>query len=206
MRSVKTEGVVSQRRRDGGVFALEAFGALCGAALAVVEFDEEAVEGAPELDEVGAAAGVRVVWLEAGDLRADACDLAGSQIDQEIELSVCVEEGGGERAPVGGVVGDVIEGEVVCEHGEAHVDHVAEIHLQRLYGAEAPEDLQDDLPERFHGQHYTLARGAVDSGRHYPPNFRANALSLFGDLFLCPTVSVQLHPSIRPTACHPGSA
>ncbi|HOY79852.1 MAG TPA: hypothetical protein PLN33_18705, partial [Hyphomonadaceae bacterium] len=61
MRSVKTEGVVSQRRRDGGVFALEAFGALCGAALAVVEFDEEAVEGAPELDEVGAAAGVRVV-------------------------------------------------------------------------------------------------------------------------------------------------
>jgi len=194
MRSVKTEGVVSQRRRDGGVFALEAFGALCGAALAVVEFDEEAVEGAPELDEVGAAAGVRVVWLEAGDLRADACDLAGSQIDQEIELSVCVEEGGGERAPVGGVVGDVIESEIVCEHGEAHVDHVAEIHLQRLYGAEAPEDLQDDLPERFHGWEYIPARGAVDSGRLRPPSWGRRWLKSCGVGFLCPTILHHHYP------------
>nr|HPN07575.1 hypothetical protein [Hyphomonadaceae bacterium] len=61
MRSIETEGAVAERRRDGGVLTLEAFGALYGVALVVVELRDEAEEGAPELDEVGAAAGVRVV-------------------------------------------------------------------------------------------------------------------------------------------------
>ena len=45
------------------------------------------------------------------------------------------------------------------------------------------------------GKRITLVQGAVDSGKLHPPNFRANALSLFGMIFGCPTDLVQLHPS-----------
>ncbi len=102
-RSCKTEGEVVG-------FTTQAFGAQTRVAFVVVELGDEALEGAPELDEVRAALSVGEIGREAGDLCAHACDLAGSQIDQQVQLSVRVEEGGGECAPVGGIMRDVVEG------------------------------------------------------------------------------------------------
>ncbi len=146
-RSCKTEGEVVG-------FAAQAFGAALGVALVVGEFGGEALEGAPECDEVCAGVGPGEVWLEAVDARSHAGDLAGSQVDQEIDLAVRVEEGGGDGLAVGGVEGEVVDGVFVREHAEAELDDVREVRLQRLNRAEAPEDLQDDLPERFHGWEY----------------------------------------------------
>ncbi|RYY97924.1 MAG: hypothetical protein EON61_19780 [Alphaproteobacteria bacterium] len=95
MRSIKTERVVAQRRRNGGCFALEALGAQAGEALVVVELCDEVLEGAPEGHQVGRGARAGVVGDEAGVARRDAGDLAGAQIDQEIELGVGVSEGRG---------------------------------------------------------------------------------------------------------------
>ncbi len=185
-RSCKTEGAV-------GVLALEAVGATLSIALVVVEFDEEAMEGAPEGGDVGAAVRVGEIRLEACDLRADAGDLAGAQVDQQVELAVRVEHRGGDGAAVGEVCGEGFD--VVREHGEAHGDDIAEVRLQRLNRAEAPEDREDDLPERFHGWEYIPARGAVDSGRVYPPSWGRRWLKSGGMIFGCPTV---LHPRYPP--------
>jgi len=207
MRSIKTEGAVAERRRDGCVFAAHAFGAEMREALVVVEFRDQAVEAFPEREDVGTGVGVGVVGLEAGDAGALAADFAGSQIDQEIGLAVGVEEGCCERGSVGGVFCEVFEAVVVCEHGEAHGDDIAEVRLQRLNRAEAPEDREDDLPERFHGWEYIPARGAVDSGRLRPPSWGRRRLKSCGMVFGCPAVWGRSIPHSRiTTTCHPGSA
>jgi hypothetical protein len=190
-RSCKTEGVV--------VFArAQAFGAFDRVTLVVVELRDEAVEAFPEREDVCAGVGVGIVWLEAGDLRADACDLAGSEIDQQVQLAVGVEESGGECGSVGGVLCEVFE--VVGEQGEADGDDIVQVHLQRLNGAEAPEDRQDDLPERLHGWEYIPARGTVDSGREYPLSWTHRYLKSCGMIFGCPTVLHHLYP---PFSLHP---
>jgi len=84
-------------------------------------------------------------------------EFAGAQIDQQVELGVGVGQGCGDLAAVVRVLREGFDFAVVCEEGEADLDHITQIHLQRLNGVEAPEDRKDDLPERFHGQEYTLA-------------------------------------------------
>ena len=116
-----------------------------------------------------------VVGLEAQP-RGDACEFAGAAVDQQIELAVGVEEGGGEDAAGFGIFAEEGEMLVVGEPAEAALDGVMQVHLQRLNGAEAPEDRQDDLPERVHGQHHTLAQRPVRSNGLYPPIFDANGL------------------------------
>jgi hypothetical protein len=98
MRRIKTEGAVAQRRRDGGGFTLEARGAQAGQTFVIVELCDEALEGAPEGHQVGRGVRAGVVGDEAGIARRDACDLAGAEIDQEIELRVRVSEGRGDEA------------------------------------------------------------------------------------------------------------
>jgi len=120
--------------------------------LIVVELCDEAFEGAPEGQRVGAGMGVGEVGNEAGVARGDAGDLAGAEIDQQIELGVRVGEGRGDDAAVGWIVGEAVELDIRGEDGEADLDHVMEIHLQRRDRPEAPEDPQDDLPERVHGE------------------------------------------------------
>ena len=109
------------------------------------------------------------VGNEARVARGDAGDLAGAEIDQQVELGVRVGEGRGDKAAVGWVVGEAVEFELRGEESEADLDGVAQVHLQRLYGAEAPEDPQDGLPERVHGWEYTRGSGAVSSAGRYPP-------------------------------------
>ena len=58
MRSIETEGAVAQRRRNDARFAPQGLRAEFGEAFVVVEFCDEALEGAPEGERVGA--GVRV--------------------------------------------------------------------------------------------------------------------------------------------------
>jgi len=186
-RSCKTEGVVVFVRT-------QAFGAFDRVTLVVVELGDEPVEAFPEREDVSAGVGVGIVWLEAGDAGADAGYLAGSQVDQQVQLSVRVEEGGGECGSVGGVVGDVVDFGFVGEQGEAHGDDIVQVHLQRLNGAEAPEDRQDDLPERLHGWEYIPGRGAVGSGREYPTVWACRWLKSCGMIFGCPTVLHHRHP------------
>ena len=175
MRSIKTEGAVAQRRRDCCGFAFEALGSLNRIALIVVELCDEALEGEPDSDEVGAAVGVGIVGLEA-ETRGDAGEFAGAVIDQEIELAVRVEKRCGQARAAGWVGGDCVEVVVAGEEGEAELDDIMQVHLQRLYGSEAPEDPQDDLPERVHGWENTLARWQVRSDGLRPPFFGANGL------------------------------
>ncbi|HPN04420.1 MAG TPA: hypothetical protein PK050_01335 [Hyphomonadaceae bacterium] len=196
MRSIETEGAVAERRSEGGVFAAHAFGAEMREALIVVELGDQAAEAFPEREDVGAGVGVGEVGFEARDAGALAADFAGSQIDQEIGLAVGVEEGGGECGSVGGVFSEVFEAVVVGEHGEAHGDDIAEVRLQRLNRAEAPEDREDDLPERFHGWEYIPARGAVDSGRLRPPSWGRRWLKSCGMGFGCPAVLHHLYPPV----------
>ncbi|RYZ14867.1 MAG: hypothetical protein EOO70_07345 [Myxococcaceae bacterium] len=150
MRGVETIGAVAERRRERGVFALETLGAFDGVALVVVELCDEAFERAPEGYDVCAGVRVGIVGLEA-QAAGDAGEFAGAVVDQEIELAVRVEHGGGYCSAVGEIGAEACQFIVFGEDLEAELDDVMQIHLQRLYGAEAPEELQDDLPERFHG-------------------------------------------------------
>ena len=168
MRSIKTEGAVAQRRRDCGGFAFEALGAQTRVALIVVELRDETLERQPDGDEVGAAVGVGIVGLET-EARGDASEFASAVVDQEIELAMRVEKRCGEARAAGRVGCDSVEVVVAGEQGEAELDDVMQVHLQRLYGAEAPEDPEDDLPERVHGLENTLARRHVRSDRLRPP-------------------------------------
>ncbi|RYY93004.1 MAG: hypothetical protein EON61_25600, partial [Alphaproteobacteria bacterium] len=95
--------------------------------------------------------GVGEVRDEAGIARGDACDLAGAQIDRQVELGVGVAHGGGDAGETCGIGADVGERVIVGEHRKADLDHVMQVHLQRCDRPEAPEDPQDDLPERVHG-------------------------------------------------------
>jgi hypothetical protein len=151
MRSIKTEGAVAQRRRNDCGFTLEARGAQAGETLVVVELRDEALEGAPEGHQVGRGVRAGVVGDEAGVARRDAGDLAGAEIDQEIELGVGVSEGRGDDAAGLGIVDQVVAIFIVGDEGEANCDDVTQVHLQRCDRPEAPEDTQDDLPERVHG-------------------------------------------------------
>jgi len=72
---------------------------------------------------------------------------------------VGVGQGSGDLAAIMGVLREGFDFEVVCEEGEADLDHIAQVHLQRLNGAEAPEDRKDYLPERFHGWSIRWLRG-----------------------------------------------
>ena len=189
-RRCKTEGVVLR-------FALETGRTEAREAFVVVDLGEEAVEAFPEREQVGAGVGVGEVRFEAGDGRACAGDLAGSQIDQEIGLAVAVEEGGGEDPAMGGISAEVANGFFACEGFEAHGDEIAEVRLQRPNRTEAPGDLQDDQPERFHGSEYIPARGAVDSGWLRPTGQRRRWLKSDGMIFHRPTVLVQLHPPLH---------
>ena len=49
------------------------------------------------------------------------------------------------------VEGEVFDFFVIRKHREADLDDIAQVHLQRLNRPEAPQDREDDLPERFHG-------------------------------------------------------
>ena len=151
MRSIKTEGAVAQRRREGCDFALEALGAALREALVGVEPGDQALEGAPEGVEACCAVGEAGAGREAVDAVACVGEFAGAQVDQQVELGVGVGESGGDLLAVDGICGQGFDVEIVGEEGEADRDDVAQVHLQRLNGAEAPEDPQDDLPERFHG-------------------------------------------------------
>ncbi|RYZ00450.1 MAG: hypothetical protein EON61_17590 [Alphaproteobacteria bacterium] len=124
MRSIKTEGAVAQRRRDGCGFALEAFGALFCETFVVVEVSDEAFEAPPDRHRGSAGMCVGEVRDEAGIARDDACDLAGAEIDQQVELGVGVAHGGGDAGETCGIGADVGEGVIVGEHRKADFDHV----------------------------------------------------------------------------------
>jgi len=79
----------------------------------------------------------------------------------------------------------------VHEHRK-HAQHSCQQELRKLRGYQPSLRVFVSC----HGLDNTPARGAVDSGALYPPNFLANALSLFGVCGNCPTASVQLYPSI----------
>jgi len=142
----------------------------------VVELCDEAFERAPERQRVGAGVRVGEVGNEARVARGDAGDLAGAEIDQQVQLGVRVAHGGGETEETFGVGADVGEGVIMGEHSEADLDHVVQVHLQHCDRPEAPEDTQDDLPERVHGWEYTRASGAVSSGEGYPTVWRAKVM------------------------------
>ena len=142
----------------------------------MVELRDEVLEGAPEGHQVGRGVRAGVVGDEAGVARRDAGDLAGAEIDQEIELRVGVSEGRGDDTASLGIVDQVVAVFIVGDEREAVRDDVTQVHLQRRDRPEAPEDPQDDLPERVHGWEYTRASGAVSSGEGYPTVWRAKVL------------------------------
>jgi len=157
-------------------FAAQVLCAEFGEAFVVIELGDEALEGAPEGERVCAGVCAGEVGDEAVAAWREAGELAGAEIDQEIQLCVGVGERRGDGGAAGGVVGEIVELFVGGEDLEAERDDVMQVHLQRRDGAEAPEDLQDDLPERVHGWEYTSAQGPISSGERYPPISRANAL------------------------------
>ena len=159
MRSIKPEGAVAQRRKDECDFALHTLGAALRETLVGVELRDQALEGAPEGVEACCAVGEAMAGREAVDAVACVGEFAGAQVDQQVELGVGVGQGGGDLLAVGGICGEGFDVEIVGEDREADFDDVAQVHLQRLNGAEAPEDTQDDLPERFHGGEYRLRPG-----------------------------------------------
>ena len=169
MRRIETVGAVAQRRRDDAGFAAQGLRAAASEALIGVEPCDEAFERAPEGHRVGAGVGMREVGKEARGARGEAGDLAGAEIDQQIELGVGVGEGRRDNSAAGRVVGEVVELFVGREDLEADLDDVMQVHLQRRDGAEAPEDPQDDLPERVHGWEYMPAWGPASSAGCYPP-------------------------------------
>ena len=81
MRSIETEGV-------GLRFSFEARGAEMRQTLAVLEAVDEAAEAAPAGLWGVARTGEGVVGLEAAAAGATACDLAGAEIDHQVELGV----------------------------------------------------------------------------------------------------------------------
>ncbi|RYY94402.1 MAG: hypothetical protein EON61_23810 [Alphaproteobacteria bacterium] len=135
----------------------------------MVELRDEAFERAPEGHQVGRGVCAGVVGDEARVARRDTCDLAGAEIDQEIELRVGVSEGRGDDAAGLGIMDQVVAIFIVGDEREADRDDVSQVHLQRHDRPEAPEDTQDDLPERVHGWEYTRASGTVSSAGRYPP-------------------------------------
>ncbi len=99
MRSIKTEGALR--------FAAQAFGAQVRETLAVLEAHERGGwKMRQQVSRRVARAGRVAVGDEAAAAGGDAGDLAGAQIDQEIELGVAVGEGGGDDGAVGGMGGE----------------------------------------------------------------------------------------------------
>ena len=86
MRSIETEGA-------GFALALEALGAEVRQAFAVLEAVDEAAEAAPAGLRRVARTGEGKVGFEAAAAGVTACDLAGAEIDHQVELVVGAEQG-----------------------------------------------------------------------------------------------------------------
>jgi hypothetical protein len=190
MLSIKAEGVLLD-------LPLQARRAEAGEAFDLLEAQDKLTEAPP----AGFGRAVGMMGESAGveDALApeEASDLAGAQVDQEIELAVRIEEGGGEARAGGPVPAQLVAGLFVGEESEATMDDVAQIRLHRRSRTVAPENPEDDLPERFHAGDYTLARNPAESGELYPTSLRASALRSGGKFFGRPTNLQPLHPTVR---------
>ncbi len=189
----RVEAVVAAIGRDAR-FAAQGLRAATGEAFVVIELCDEAMEGAPEGERVCAGVRAGEAGGEAGAAWREAGDLAGAEIDQQVELGMRVGEGRGDGGAAGRVVGEVVELFVGREDLETQRDDVVQVYLQRRDGAEAPEDLQDDLPERVHGWEYMSAHGPVSSGERYPPFWERRWLRERGFSKISPAVLTHHFP------------
>ncbi len=161
----RERGCGEARGRDGLVMlAAEPCSAQASAALGVLEAEDEAVEAAPEVAQravglVGMAAG-----LEGAAQERKAGDLKSAKVDREIDLAVGVEAGCRDFRTGGGAVLKLAAGVFILERGETLADDAHEVRLHRHGWAAAPEDREDDQPERLHGQAYTRAASPAGSG------------------------------------------
>jgi hypothetical protein len=143
-----------KRGGDGGVMgAAKPRRAEAGEAFGLAEAEDELAQAAPAglgraVGMMGLAARAEAVWSPPGDPR----DHAGAQMDQEIELAVGVEQPGGETSAGGSVLAQAVAGVCVGEQGEAALEDVAQVRLHRRSRTMAPENPQNDPPERFHGR------------------------------------------------------
>ena len=149
MRSIKTEGA-------GFAFAEQAFGASLREAFAVVEAEDKPAEAGPAALRRAAGAGDCAVRGEVAGAAGDAGDLAGAQIDQQVELHMRIGQARQHDDGVVWIVGHPGERFIVAEEREAFGEDVNKVRLQRHDRAEVPEDPEDDLRQLEHGREYRL--------------------------------------------------
>ncbi len=90
-------------------FAAQGLRAEFGEAFVVIELGDETLESAPERERVGAGVRAGEVGDEAGAAWREAGELAGAEIDQQVELGVGVGEGRGDDGATSWIVGEVVE-------------------------------------------------------------------------------------------------
>ena len=147
MQSIKTEGALR-------LLAQQAFGASLREAFAVVEAEDKPAEAGPAALRRAAGAGDGAVRGEVAGAAGDAGDLAGAQIDQQVELHMRIGQACQHDDGVVWIVGHPGERFIVAEEREAFGEDVNKVRLQRHDRAEVPEDPEDDLRQLEHGREY----------------------------------------------------
>ena len=148
LRSSVTAGAgFSELERIGFAFALEARGLELRQAFDVGAAERENADAFDEVDE-GAGARRAVKRLLARH-EAELCDLMGASADGEAERCLVVDQGGFEGDAGFGVGCEIVEGVVIEDQLDHHVDAVAQGRDALAHGVQWEEVAQDD-PEPFH--------------------------------------------------------
>ena len=147
-----------RRKTEGALclLTLQAFGACLCEAFAVVEAERQTAEAGPAALRRAAGAGDCAVRGEVAGAAGDAGDLAGAQIDQQVELHMRIGQACQHDDGVVWIVGHPGERFIVAKEREAFGEDVNKVRLQRHDRAEVPEDPEDDLRQLEHGREYRL--------------------------------------------------
>lgn len=121
-------------------------------------------------------------------------ELSGAVVRQQVHALLDDGDVGEEVAACVAAGVQVVDGARIAEWADEPADIIAREFAQPRDGVVREQAAQESVEELDHGWEDTLARGAVRFARVYPPIFRANALRLFGSLFLRPAVLISLYP------------
>jgi hypothetical protein len=154
--------------RRGGVEALELAGPAGGEAVEVAELQDAELELSPQVVERAGAAGLELGFARRGPVVVGQAEqLAGAQVDQEIDAGVKIVDPaleGWEAARVVGVGAEPGDPAVIREFVERLVERVARELVEPLRRGERIETPQEDAQQSHE--------------RHYPPGL-AYAVKIF---------------------------